>query len=65
MIEFERVKQLMLTKPMVCESVFFVITVIFLNFPFQSEVCNGCHNLIQKFMSFPNVKLTVIKFLFF
>ena len=52
-------KQLILTKPMVCESVLFAIGGIFLTYILK--VCDGCHDLMQKHISFKNVAIVYFK----
>ena len=32
-----------------------------INFKFQPEVCNGCHNLMQKAMNFNDVAIVTFK----
>ena len=32
-----------------------------INFRFQSKVCNGCHDLMQKAMHFSNVAIVSVK----
>ena len=31
-----------------------------INFRFQLEVCNGCHNLLQKMMNFNDVAIVIV-----
>ena len=53
----------MLTKSMFCVSVLFVICWYFsvINFIFQSKVCDDCHNLMQKAISFNDVAIVSVK----
>ena len=53
-------KEFMLITPVVCVSALFVIIYQYLleiNFRFQPKVCNGCHGLMQKVMSFYDVAI--------
>ena len=63
MIELKFPKELILTKPMVLESVLLVITGTFvdINFEFQTDVCNGGHNLMQKAMNFNDIAIVTIR----
>ena len=55
-------KELPLTKSMVRVSVLFVITgIIDINITFQPEVCNGCHDLMKKAMSFNESVIISVK----
>ena len=63
MIELKFPKELILTKPMVLESVLLVITGTFvdINFEFQTDVCNGGHNLMQKAMNFNDIAIVTVR----
>ena len=53
MIELMCLHEMMLAKPIGWTGVLFVIGgIVEMNFRFQSKVCNGCHDLMQKSMSF-------------
>ena len=56
-------KELMLTKPMVCMSVLFATLryLLNINISFQPEVCNECHDLIQKAINFNDAALVAVK----
>ena len=51
-------KVLILIKPMSHASVLFAAIV---NFRFYREVCDGCHDLAQKALSFDNVVIVSVK----
>ena len=53
----------MLTKPMVCMSVLFATLryLLNINISFQPEVCNECHDLIQKAINFNDAALVAVK----
>ena len=56
-------KELMLTKPVVHSSVIICHYCYFLgvNFGFQPKRCDGCHDLMQKAMSFNDAAIVSIK----
>ena len=55
-------KELMLTKLIVRVSVLFVITGTFIHkFKFEPDICNGCHYLIQKVISFNGFDIVSVK----
>ena len=52
-IELMCLNEMMFAKPIRWTSVLFVTGgILEMNFRFQSKVCNGCHDLMQKSMSF-------------
>ena len=62
MIDLMYLKELTLTKPLVFRgSVFFVITGTFLRQILESRIYDGCHDLLQKVMSFNDVALVSVK----
>ena len=50
-------------KPMIHKIVLFWFLVLFrdIDFKFQLEVCNGCHDLLQKSISFNDVTIISVK----
>ena len=73
MIEFTCLKELMLTKLMVCVSVYDLHYWYFLiwyfhywyfpnaSFKFQPEACSGFHDLMQKAMNFNDIAIGTVK----
>ena len=56
-------KELMLTRQIHQKSVTFVIICIFLDkgFKYESYLCDGCHDLMQKAINFNDVAIALVK----
>ena len=60
MIELIFVKELILIKQ-VCQKNVIFVTIEDIGFRYEPYLCNGCHDLMQKSMSFNNVGIVYVK----